>query len=171
MQESGAEQPKVYRHTRTMLKIRSTPTEGEQTAQMKEWMTETRSTESNVPAFPYGTRDCAYENSQRYSSSNTVQLPLPRLDLPESEIFQKTGRKARLQIHCVQMILHWKHLMHKMHNAHNMHQGHANQHERTLESQPSHLVIFTCKDTIAPGLVDCQLKTLNFELYTYFVVF
>ena len=29
MQENGTEQPKVYRHTRTMLKIRSTPTEGE----------------------------------------------------------------------------------------------------------------------------------------------
>ena len=37
MQENGAEKPKVYRCTRTMLKIRSTPTEGEQTAQMKEW--------------------------------------------------------------------------------------------------------------------------------------
>ena len=36
MQENGAEQPKVYRCTRTMLKIRSTPTEGEQIAQMKE---------------------------------------------------------------------------------------------------------------------------------------
>ena len=29
MQENGTEQPKVYRHTRTMLKIRSNPTEGE----------------------------------------------------------------------------------------------------------------------------------------------
>ena len=29
MQENGTEQPKVYRCTRTMLKIRSTPTEGE----------------------------------------------------------------------------------------------------------------------------------------------
>ena len=29
MQENGTEQPKVYRHTRAMLKIRSTPTEGE----------------------------------------------------------------------------------------------------------------------------------------------
>ena len=29
MQENSTEQPKVYRHTRTMLKIRSTPTEGE----------------------------------------------------------------------------------------------------------------------------------------------
>ena len=152
-----------------MLKIRSSPTEGEQTAQMKEWSTETRSIWSNVPAIPYGTRDCATENSQRCASSNTVQPPLPRLDLPVSD-FPKTGRKARLQNHCVQMVLHWK--MHQMHNTHHMHQGHASQHVRTLESKPRCLVTnFTCKDTIAPGLVDCQLKMLNFELYTYFIVF
>ena len=33
MQKNGAEQPKVYRHIRTMLKIRSTPTEGKQIAE------------------------------------------------------------------------------------------------------------------------------------------
>ena len=71
-----------------MLKIRSTPTEGEQTAQMKEWSTEPRSIKSNVAAIPYGTRNCVNENSQRYASSNTVQLPLPRLDLPESDFLE-----------------------------------------------------------------------------------
>ena len=75
--QNGAEQPRVYRHTRTMLKIRSTPTEGVQTAQMKEWTTESRSIEYNIPAIPYGTRDCVIKNSQRYTSSSTVQLPLP----------------------------------------------------------------------------------------------
>ena len=54
---------------------------------------------------------------------------------------------------------------------HHMHQEHASQHVRTLESQPRSIVInFASKDTIAPGLVDCQLKMLNFELYTYLVV-
>ena len=85
MQENGTEQPRVYRCTRTMLKIRSTPTEGKRTAQMKEWTTESRNIKSNIPAIPYGTRDCVIENSQRYTSSNTVQLPLPSLDLPDSE--------------------------------------------------------------------------------------
>ena len=42
-----------------------------------------------------------------------------------------------------------------------MHQGHASQHVRTLGSQPSHLVIFTWKDTIAPGLVDYQLENVE----------
>ena len=85
MQDNGTEQPRVYRCTRTMLKIRSTPTEGKQTAQMKEWTTESRSVESNTPAIPYGIRDCSIENSQEYTSSNTVQPPLPRLDLPVSD--------------------------------------------------------------------------------------
>ena len=162
MQENGAEQPKVYRHTRTMLKIRSTPTEGEQTAQIKEWTIETRSIESNIPAIPCGMRDCVIKNSQRYASCNTVQPPLPSLNLPDSENLSETGRKARLQNHCVQMVLHWKiHLMHKMHNAHHMHQGHTSQHMRTLGSQPSHLSIFICKDTIAPGLLDYQLENVE----------
>ena len=46
-------------------------------------------------------------------------------------------------------------------------QGLASQQQRTLESQPAHLVIFTCKDTIASGSVDYQLKMLTFELYIY----
>ena len=43
----------------------------------------------------------------------------------------------------------------------------ANQQERTLGSQPAHLVTFTCKGTFASGSVDYQLKMLNFELYVY----
>ena len=96
MQENSAEQPKVYRCTRTMLKIRSTPTEGEQTAQMKEWTTETRSIDSNIPAIPYGTRDCVTENYQRYASSNTVQLPLPSLDLPDSEKLSEDREESQI---------------------------------------------------------------------------
>ena len=96
MQENGAEQPRVYRCTRTMFKIRSTPTESKQTAQMKEWTTETRSIQSNIPAIPCGTRDCAIENSQRYTSSNTVQLPLPSLDLPNSENLSENREESQI---------------------------------------------------------------------------
>ena len=79
-----------------MFEIRSTPTEVEQTAQMKEWTTETRSIESHVPAIPYGTRDCATENSQKHASSNTVQLPLPRLDLPGSENLSENREESQI---------------------------------------------------------------------------
>ena len=110
-------------------------------------------------------RDSVHENSQENTSSDSVQLPLPRLDLPRATFdFQKTGRK--LQNHCVQMNLHWRHLI-QMDKINHVHQGLVGQQERTLESQPSHLVIFTSKDTIAPGSVDYQLKMLNFKLYVY----
>ena len=89
MQENGAEQPKVYRCTRTMLKIRSTPTDCEQKAQMREWSTETDNAEFHIPAIPNRNRNLKVENSQEHSSSNSVQLPLPTLDLPESEIFSE----------------------------------------------------------------------------------
>ena len=95
MQKNGTEQPKVYRHTRTMLKIRSTPTEGKQIAQMKEWTTETRSIKFNIPAIPYWTRDCVTGNSQRYASSNTVQPPLPRSDLPDSENISENREESQ----------------------------------------------------------------------------
>ena len=55
MQENGAQQPKTYRHTRTFLKIRSTHTDGEAKAQMKEWMPEKENMEFYAPAIPIGT--------------------------------------------------------------------------------------------------------------------
>ena len=50
-----------------------------------------------------------------------------------------------------------------MDKIHCIHQGLTSQQERTLERQPAHLVIFTCKDTIAPGSVDFQLKMFNIK--------
>ena len=82
MQENGTEQPKVYRCTRTMLKIRSPPTEVDWTGHMKEWMTESRRSESNIPAIPNRVRDSVHENSQENISPDPMQLMLPRLDLP-----------------------------------------------------------------------------------------
>ena len=64
---------------------KTTSTDGKQKAQMREWSTETENIKSHIPAIPYGNRDCVIENSQGHSSSNSVQLPLPTLDLPESD--------------------------------------------------------------------------------------
>ena len=82
MQENGTKQPKVYRCTRTILKIRSTPTESELTGQAREWMTESRKSESNIPAIPNMVRDSVHKNSQENTPSDPVQSTLPRLDLP-----------------------------------------------------------------------------------------
>ena len=51
---------------------------------MKEWTTESRSVKSKTPAIPCGIRDCSTKNSQKNTSSDTVQPPLPRSDLPVS---------------------------------------------------------------------------------------
>ena len=84
MQENGTEQPKVYRRTRTMLKIRSTPRQVEQTGHIIDWMTESKRSESNIPANPNTVRDSVHENSQENISQDPVQLTLPRLDLPRA---------------------------------------------------------------------------------------
>ena len=96
MQENGAEQPKVYRHTRIMLKIRSTPTDGKQRAQMREWSTETDNTEFHIPAIPYGNRNVMVENSQGHSLPSGLAPPLSTLDLPESENFSEKREESQI---------------------------------------------------------------------------
>ena len=63
---------------------------------MKEWTTESRSVESNTPAIPYGIKDCSTKNSQENTSSDTVQPPLPRLDLPDSENFSENREESQI---------------------------------------------------------------------------
>ena len=46
---------------------------------MKDWMTESRKSESNIPAIPIIVRDSVHENSPENTSSDPVQSPLPRL--------------------------------------------------------------------------------------------
>ena len=46
-----------------MLKIRSTPTDGKQKAQMREWMPEKENVEFHIPAIPNGDRKLMIENS------------------------------------------------------------------------------------------------------------
>ena len=96
MQENGAEQPRVYRHTRSMLKIRSTPTDGKQKAQMREWSTETDNAKFHVPAIPYGNRNIMVKNSQGHSLPSGLTLSLPSLDLPESENFSENREESQI---------------------------------------------------------------------------
>ena len=82
MQENGTEHPKVYRHTRTMLKIISTPTAVEWTGHIKDYLTEIRKSESRIPVISNMVRDSVHKNSLENVSPDHVQLTLPRLDLP-----------------------------------------------------------------------------------------
>ena len=66
MQENGTEQPKVYRRTRTMLKIRCTPTEVEQTGYRNSQSTESEKAEFHTPAIPNMTRNCRAQFCRKY---------------------------------------------------------------------------------------------------------
>ena len=96
MQENGTEQPKVYRHTRTMLKIRSTPTAVKQTGHMKDYLTEIRKSESRAPAIPNTARDSVHENSLENVSPDPVQSTLPRLDLPQVFFYLKSEDREEI---------------------------------------------------------------------------
>ena len=85
-----------YRHTRTMLKIRSTPLDGEQKVQIREWSTETDNAEFHIPAIPYGNRNLMVKNSQGHSLPSSLILPLPTLDLPESENFSENREENQI---------------------------------------------------------------------------
>ena len=80
MQENGTEQPRVYRRTRSMLKIKFTPTEAKQTGYMNNLSTESEKAKSHTLAIPNTVRDCVKENSLENISPDPVQLTLPRLD-------------------------------------------------------------------------------------------
>ena len=80
MQENGTEQPKVYRRTRSMLKIRCTPTEVEQTRYRNSQSTESEKAEFHTPAIPNMVRDHVQVNSLENISADPVQMTLPTPD-------------------------------------------------------------------------------------------
>ena len=74
MQENGTEQPKVYRRTRSMLKIRCAQTEVEQTGYRNSQLTETEKAEFHTPAIPNMARNYVEDNSAEKVSQDLVQL-------------------------------------------------------------------------------------------------
>ena len=96
VQENSAEQPKVYRCTRHMLKIRSTATDGKQKAQARQCAIESRDTKFHIPAIPYGNRNVTSENSPEDYNSNSVQPPLPTLDLLDSENSSENREESQI---------------------------------------------------------------------------
>ena len=72
MQENGTDQPKVYRRTRTMLKIRCI--DFGQTRHSNSQLTESDKAEFHTPAIPNMTRNCVEHNSVENISQDLVQL-------------------------------------------------------------------------------------------------
>ena len=112
-------------------------------------------------------RDCIKENSLENISPDPVQLTLPRLDLPQAPFDSKSeDREEIAESLCTDGTAPLE-IPEEMREVPLTLQDLTSQQERTLGSQSAHLVTFTCKDTIASGSVDYQLKMLNFELYVY----
>ena len=95
VQENGAEQPKVYRCTRHMLKIRSSPVDGEQNAQPRQCAVENNNAEFHIPARMDGNRNLLADNSIKDYTQGDVQPPLPTLDLPNSGNFSETREESQ----------------------------------------------------------------------------
>ena len=94
MQKNGTEQPKVYRRTRSMLKIQSTPTEAEQTGYMNSQLTEPEKAKFHTPAIPNTVRDCVKKNSLENISPDPVQSTLPTLDTHPQASFNSFDSKS-----------------------------------------------------------------------------
>ena len=165
MQENGTEQPKVYRHTRTMLKIRSTPTDVERTGHMKDYPTEIRKSESRILAIPNMVGDSVHENYLQNISPDPVQSTLPRLDLPQAAFESEDREEITAESLCTDETA----LETPEENGKNTPYtpGSCKSTRKNFGKPASSFSDFTCKDTIASGSVDYQLKMLNFELYIY----
>ena len=83
MQENGTDQPKVYRRTRTMLKIRCTNVR--QTRHSYSQLTGPEKAEFHTPAIPNATRNCVEHNSAENISQDLV-CPT-KLDIEASASF------------------------------------------------------------------------------------
>ena len=128
---------------------------------MKEWMTESRRSESNIPAIPNMVRDSVHENSQENVSPDPVQSTLPKLDLPQAA-FDSEDREEIAESMCTDETALETPETDGQNTPYTP--GSHKSTKKTLESQPAHLVIFTCKDNIAPGSVEMAVE--NVELYT-----
>ena len=93
MQENGTEQPKVYRRTRSMLKIRCTPTEVKQTRYRNSQSTESEKAEFHTPAIPNMARNYIEENSLENISQDLVQPTVTTLDTQASASFDSKSEE------------------------------------------------------------------------------
>ena len=138
MQENGTDQPKVYRRTRTMLKIRCTDIR--QTRHSYSQLTESEEAKFQTPAIPNATRNFVKHNSAENVSQDLVHPTKSDTEASASfDLNQKKGRKLQIYLH-IHLHLHWR----ESRNSPTL-QDPESQQDRTLEGQPVHLVTFTCK--------------------------
>ena len=91
MQENGTDQPKVYRRTRTMLKIRCTNVR--ETRHSYSQSTESEKAEFHTPAIPNATRNCVEHNSAENISQDLVHPTKSDIEASASFDFKSEERE------------------------------------------------------------------------------
>ena len=95
-QENGTDQPKVYRRTRTKLKIRCT--NFRQTRHSNSQSTESEKAEFHTPAIPNVTRNCVEHNSAENVSQDLVHLNKSDTEASASFDFKSEEREEIAEI-------------------------------------------------------------------------
>ena len=140
MQENGTDQPKVYRRTRTMLKIRCT--DFGQTRHSNSQSTESEKAEFHTPAIPNATRNCVEHNSAENISQDLVHPNKSDTEASASFDFKSGEREEIAEITDVPTPAP---ALERIEEQSSHTPGSRKSMRKTLESQPVHLVIFTCK--------------------------
>ena len=96
MQENGTDQPKVYRRTRTMLKIRCTNIR--ETRHSYSQLTESEKAEFQTPAIPNATRNCVKHNSAENVSQDLVHPTKSDIEASASFDFESEEREEITEI-------------------------------------------------------------------------
>ena len=165
MQENGTEQPKVYRRTRSMLKIRYTPTEVEQTGYRNSQLTESEKAEFHTPAIPNMTRNYVEHNSAENISQDLVQPAVTTLDT-DSFDFESEKREEISDVPAPALTPAPALETVKEQSTHTP--GSRKSTRKNFRKPGSSFSDFYIKDTSASGIVDYQFKKLNFELYVLY---
>ena len=96
MQENGTDHPKVYRRTRTMLKIRCTNIR--ETRHSNSQLTESKKAEFHTPAIPNMNRNCVKHNSVENISQDLVQPTTSDTEASASFDFKSEEREEIAEI-------------------------------------------------------------------------
>ena len=96
MQENGTDQPKVYRRTRTMLKIRCIDVR--ETRHNYSQSTESEKAEFQTPAIPNAARNCVEHNSAENISQDLVHLTKSDFETSASFDFESEEREEITEI-------------------------------------------------------------------------
>ena len=143
MQENGTDRPRVYRRTRTMLKIRCTDVR--QTRHSYSQSTESEKVKFQTPFTSNEARNYVEHNSVENISQDLVHPT--KSDTASAPLFSESEERRKSQKLQTYLKLHLHPHWRELRNSPTL-QDQESQRERILEGQPVHIVTFTCKMVI-----------------------